>query len=256
MLKSLAAFLVQVFTKKMESEGVVGDKYRSHLHEEGEKDTKWRFGGPPNYDIVNKLFEEGRTKVWPPGSIEEKVQNLVKTWEMEVFHKTCFDDYKSIADPKKYSSSLNGRTPITLEEKRMLGGGYNAFMQTSLPEKLRGYNPAEETVDTAHVAFTTAFPRGFALEVLQVYSGPPVIAYKFRHWGFMEGPFKGHPPTGELVELFGIGVFQVNEEMKVMKVEFFMDRGELLGGLMKGSSLDGTNATIGAASGCPVLRGT
>lgn len=47
----------------MESTGAVGDKYRSYLHGEGEKNTKWRFGGPPNYDIVDKLFEEGRTKV-------------------------------------------------------------------------------------------------------------------------------------------------------------------------------------------------
>ena len=39
------------------------DKYRSHLNDEGEKNTIWRFGAPPNYDAVNKLFEEGRTKV-------------------------------------------------------------------------------------------------------------------------------------------------------------------------------------------------
>lgn len=39
-----------------------GDKYRSYLSEEEKKNTKWRFG-PPNYDVVNKLFEEGRSKV-------------------------------------------------------------------------------------------------------------------------------------------------------------------------------------------------
>ena len=72
------------------------------------------------------------------------------------------------------------------------------------------YNPAEETADSSHIAFTTAFPRGFAVEILQVYSGPPVIVYKFRHWGYMEGPFKGHAPTGEMVELFGIGIFEVS----------------------------------------------
>lgn len=102
-----------------------------------------------------------------------------------------------------------GRKPITLEEKRKLGGGYNSFMQTSLPEKYRGYNPAEETVESSHIAFTKAFPRGFALEVVHVYSGPPVIVYKFRHWGYMEGPFKSHAPTGDLVELYGIAIFEV-----------------------------------------------
>ncbi|KAI3987646.1 hypothetical protein MKX01_001065, partial [Papaver californicum] len=99
------------------------------------------------------------------------------------------------------------RKLISLEEKRKQGGGYNSLLQTLLPEKYRLYNPAEETTDSAHVAFTTTFPCGFAVEILQVYSGPPVIVYKFRHWGFNEGPFKGHAPTGEKVEFYGMGIF-------------------------------------------------
>ena len=98
---------------------------------------------------------------------------------------------------------------MTIQEIAKIGGGYNAFLQTSLPEKFRGYNPTHETVDTAHIAFTTTFPRGFAVEIIEVYSGPPVIVYKFRHWGFMEGPFKGHAPTGENAEFYGLGIFHV-----------------------------------------------
>ncbi|GFY96515.1 pathogenesis-related family protein [Actinidia rufa] len=238
----------------MASSSVEGDKYRTYLYGEGERNTQWRYGAPPNYDAVNKLFEEGRTKIWPPGSLEEKVQNLVKTWEMEMFHKTiCFDDCKTV-DQNKYTLSLNGRRGISLEEKRKIGGGYNSFMQTSLPEKFRCYNPDEETVDSAHRAFTTAFPRGFALEVLQVYSGPPVIVYKFRHWGIMEGPFKGHAPTGEIVELYGMSIFELDEHSKIVKVEFFLDRGELLGGLMKGNY--GNDSTEGMPSSCPFLKNT
>ena len=41
---------------------VAADKYRSFLHEEGQN-FEWRHGGPPIYDSVNKVFEEGRTKV-------------------------------------------------------------------------------------------------------------------------------------------------------------------------------------------------
>ncbi|TXG75692.1 hypothetical protein E1A91_1Z025600v1 [Gossypium mustelinum] len=234
------------------------DKYRSYLHGEGEKNTNWKLGAPPNYDTVNKLFEEGRTKIWPPASLEEKVQNLVKTWEMEMFNKISFPDYKSVK-LQNYTVSVNvikflGRKPLSLEEKRKLGGGYNSFMQTSLPEDLRGYNPAQETEHSSHLAFTTAFPRGFALEVIQVYSGPPSIVYRFRHWGYKEGPFKGHAPTGELVQLYGISIFEVDDEMKILKVEFFFDRGELLGGLMKGDKL--TSGTDQAALSCPFLRNT
>ena len=102
-----------------------------------------------------------------------------------------------------------GRRPITLEQKRKLGGGYNSLLQTSLPQGLRVYDPSRETMESSHAAFTTAFPRGFALEVVHVYSGPPGIVYKFRHWGFMEGPFQGHAPTGEMVELYGMAIFHV-----------------------------------------------
>ncbi|CAB4289177.1 unnamed protein product [Prunus armeniaca] len=238
----------------MASSGVEGgDKYRSYLSGEGEKNTKWKFGAPPSYDIVNKLFEEGRTKIWPPGSLEDEVQNLVKTWEMELFHKAKLDDFKTL-DPNKYTFSLNGRKGITLEEIGKLGGGYNPLLQTSLPENLRGYNPDKETAESSHKAFTTTFPRGFALEVLQVYSGPPEIVYKFRHWGYMEGPFQGHAPTGELVEVYGMSIFTVDENKKIVKVEFFYDPGQLLGGLLKGEKL-GTSSQE-TASSCPVLRST
>ncbi|GER47858.1 pathogenesis-related family protein [Striga asiatica] len=237
---------------------MASDKYRAYLNEDDVKNINWRFGSPPSYDVVNKLFEEGRTKIWAPGSLEEKVQNIVKTWEMEMFHKVDFDDLKSV-DPVKYRFSLNGRKLQSLEEKRKVGGGYNSLLQTSLPEKFRCFNPDEETVDSAHRAFTTAFPRGFALEIVEVYTGPPVIVYKFRHWGFMEGPFKGHLPTGKMVEFFGMAVFEVDENSKIVKVEFFYDRGELLGALVKGPTSDREVKTTNdelSSSSCPFLRNT
>lgn len=40
-----------------------GDKYRSYLTPEELQTTQWN-AGTPNYDVVNKLFEEGRTKVY------------------------------------------------------------------------------------------------------------------------------------------------------------------------------------------------
>ena len=98
---------------------------------------------------------------------------------------------------------------MTMGEIKKIKGAYNAMLQTQLPEHYRVYNPAEESADSSHIIFTTAFPRGFALEILQVYTGPPVIVYKFRHWGFVEGPFKGHAPTGEKAEFQGIAIFEV-----------------------------------------------
>uniref|UniRef100_A0A2N9EK34 Pathogen-related protein n=1 Tax=Fagus sylvatica TaxID=28930 RepID=A0A2N9EK34_FAGSY len=196
------------------------DNYRSYLSGEEVKNTKWRFG-VPNYDVVNKLFEEGRTKIWPSGSLEEKVQNLLKTWEMEIFHKTSIDEFKSL-DPKKYTFSLND----------------------------------EETADSSHIELSPQHSHVVvaALEILQVYTGPPLIVFKFRHWGYMEGPFKGHAPTGEIIELYGMAIFELDEQMRVVKVEFFYDPGQLLGGLLKGASLDDSAEEQGLS--CPVLRNT
>lgn len=97
---------------------------------------------------------------------------------------------------------------MNLQEIMQLGG-YNPLLQTALPEELQAYNPLAQTGQASHEAFTTTFPRGFALEIVHVYSGPPTIVYKFRHWGFMEGPFKGHAPTGDMVEFYGMGIFHV-----------------------------------------------
>jgi hypothetical protein len=104
---------------------------------------------------------------------------------------------------------LIGREGLTAEETLRLGS-YNALMKNSLPEEYKYYKAEEETFESSHEAFRSAFPRGFAWEVIKVYSGPPDIAYKFRHWGFFEGPYKGHAPTGNMVEFYGFGTLKVS----------------------------------------------
>ncbi|KAK4429558.1 Pathogen-related protein [Sesamum alatum] len=237
----------------MATSGAGGDKYRSYLTEEKLKTTQWK-DGPPNYDVVNKLFEQDRTKVWPAGSPEEKVQNLIKTWEMEMVNKANRDEFETI-DPDKFVMGINGTKYFTLEEMERVGGSYNVFLHTSLPPEFREYDPDEESYESSFTIFKTVFPRGFALEVLQVYSGPPVIAYKFRHWGYMEGPYKGYAATGELVEFFGTGIAEM-ENSKVVKVDLFYDRGELLAQLLKGGKTceTSTNApSTNAPSRCPLM---
>ncbi|KAK9269683.1 hypothetical protein L1049_001461 [Liquidambar formosana] len=208
-----------------------GDMYRSFMRDEGEKNTLWRYGGPPLYDTVNTLFEQGRTKEWPKGSLEETVQNAIKSWEMEVSHKTRIQDLKTI-NPNKFMLAVNGREGISGEETIRVGT-YNVLLKNSLPEEFKYYKAEEESFESSHDAFVSAFPRGFAWEVIGVYSGPPVIAFKFRHWGFFEGPFKGHAPTGEMIELYGMGILKVDESLKAENVEVYYDPAELFGGLLK-----------------------
>ncbi|KAH9723134.1 Pathogenesis-related family protein [Citrus sinensis] len=147
---------------------VAGDKYRSILNDEA-KSMQWRHSGPLIFDKVNKLFEEGRTKEWPGGSIEETIHNVVRSWEMELSHKTSLNDFK-----------------------------------TTNPEKFK-----------------------------LIVNGPPMVAYKFRHWGYFEGPFQGHAPSGEMVEFYVIGIMKVDEFMRAEDVEIYYDPVELFAGLFK-----------------------
>ncbi|KAJ1441652.1 NTF2-like domain superfamily [Sesbania bispinosa] len=226
---------------------VAKDKYRSFLHDEADS-IQWRHGGPPTYDVVNQLFEEGRTKEWPEGSLEEIVQNAVKSWEMELSHKTRLQDFRTL-NPEKFKLFVNGREGLSAEETLSLGS-YNALLKSSLPEDFKPYNSDEETFESSHEVFRSAFPRGFAWEVIKVYTGPPEIAFKFRHWGFFEGPFKGHAPNGKMVQFYGLGTLKVDDSLKVEEVEIYYDPAELFGGLL---SEDSTK-TSAASQGCPFAK--
>ncbi|KAF0919044.1 hypothetical protein E2562_028267 [Oryza meyeriana var. granulata] len=212
-----------------------GDPYRSHLAGDGENNTVWRHGAPPTYDSVNGLFEAERTQEWPAGSLEETVQNAIKTWEMELSHKARLEDFKSVS-PGRFRLSVNGGRPLTGEETLAVGS-YNALLTSPILPDAGAYDATAETFESSHDLFRAAFPRGFAWEVIRVYSGPPVITFKFRHWGHMEGPYKGHAPTGDKVEFYGVAVLKVDEQLRAEDVEVYYDPGELLGGLLKGTLL-------------------
>ncbi|PON75661.1 NTF2-like domain containing protein [Parasponia andersonii] len=227
---------------------VVRDKYRSFLDDEN---TEWRHGAPPTYDSVNHLFEQGRTKEWPKGSLEEIVQNAVKSWEMELSHKTRLQDFKSI-NPEKFKLFVNGREGLTGEETLKVGS-YNALLKNSLPKEFQYYKAEEESFESSHEVFKSAFPRGFAWEVVQVYSGPPLIAFKFRHWGLFEGPFKGHAPTRERVQFYGLATLKVDDSLKVEDVEVYYDPAELFAGFLKGAPISDsqTDQDSEAKLACP-----
>ncbi|XP_038907210.1 pathogen-related protein-like isoform X2 [Benincasa hispida] len=192
----------------LEETSIVADKYRVFLNLE-DPTIQWRHGKPPTYETVNQLFEDGRTKEWPKGSLEETVQNIIKSLQVEFAHKTRLEDFKAI-NPQKFNVFINGREGLSVEDVLRIGN-LNALLKSSLPKELQFYKVEEETQESAHNDFKTCFPRGFAWEVIEVYSPPPLIAFKFRHWGFFEGHFKAYSPTGELVQFYGMATLKIHQ---------------------------------------------
>ncbi|OIV92457.1 hypothetical protein TanjilG_02220 [Lupinus angustifolius] len=200
--------------------------------------------------------EDAAKAEWPEGSLEETVQNAIKSWEMELSHKTRLQDFKTI-NPHKFKFFVNGREGLSAEETLRLGS-YNALLGSSLPEELKPYKADKETFESSHETFKSAFPRGFAWEVIKVYTGPPEIAFKFRHWGFFEGPFKGHVPTGNMVQFYGLGTLKVDDSLKVEEVEIYYDPAELLGGLLSGKHanypIEDDSTKVSEDSQCPFSK--
>ncbi|KAL0306589.1 UNVERIFIED_CONTAM: Pathogen-related protein [Sesamum radiatum] len=168
---------------------------------------------------------------------------------MELTHKTRTQDFRTM-HPEKFKFIVNGREALSAEETVSLGS-YNSVLKSSMPDEFKYYKAHEETFDSADDAFRTALPRGFPCEVVAVYSGPPVITFKFRHWGYFEGPFKGHAPTGEMVQLFGVVILKVSfyiispctwdELMRAEEVEIYYDPAELFAPLLKAPLISGPN---------------
>jgi hypothetical protein len=64
-------------------------------------------------------------------------------------------------------------------------GTYNAILPKS-----EYYDNEKSDFSSSHKTFKRMMPT-FAWEVLEVYSGPPVVSFKWRHWGVMKNDYVG-----------------------------------------------------------------
>lgn len=117
------------------------------------------------------------------GSLPDLVEKLVKNWEVEASFKTDLADWRTI-DRSKYTLSVNGGPPQSGEHMLKVGT-YNALIEAN-----EYYCPVRSDFDASHKTFKRMMP-SFAWEVLEVYSGPPSVAFRWRHWGEMKADYTG-----------------------------------------------------------------
>ena len=64
-------------------------------------------------------------------------------------------------------------------------GTYNAIIAPN-----EYYSPDYSDFASSHKTFKRMMPT-FAWEVLEVYSGPPTVSFRWRHWGVMKNDYVG-----------------------------------------------------------------
>ncbi|KKK22157.1 hypothetical protein ARAM_004452 [Aspergillus rambellii] len=213
------------------------------------KDDKaaWRHGRVPDYSKTRAFYESTR-------SLPDLVEKLVKNWEIEASYKTSLSDWRTV-DQTKYTLSLNGGPPQTGEHMLQVGT-YNALLTPS-----SYYDPAHNDFSASHKSFKRMMPT-FAWEVLEVYSGPPVVVFKWRHWGMMVNDYVGFNDKGEkvkvkahggMIDIEGIIIAKVNEKLELEKIDVWFDPMEMFRQIGRESEVEVVAAA--GVSGCPVLHG-
>ncbi|SPO04363.1 uncharacterized protein DNG_07048 [Cephalotrichum gorgonifer] len=225
----------------------------------GDSEAAWRYGRAPDYSKTRKFYAEGKSMNHEAGSLPSLVENLVKNWEIEASYKTSVDDWRTV-DPSCYTLSLNGG-PKQPASHMLNVGTYNALIPSN-----QYYDPEKSTFDSSHKSFKRMMPT-FAWEVLEVYSGPPTVAFKWRHWGNMVNDYVGYNSKGEkvtvkahggVIDIQGIVVAKVNEGLKIESIDVWYDPMEMFrqidkeGTMSIGPAAESEGASLG--SGCPVAH--
>ena len=121
-------------------------------------------------------------------------------------------------------------------ERMAKEGTYNMLLG-EIGEK--EYMGSKETYDSVDNISKQVFPKGFPVEILEVYSGPPSISCTWRHWGEHAGPYQAaddtmYKPTGKRIELFGQGVIKVTTNMQITEMQMYFDTATFIKELMSG----------------------
>ncbi|KAI1133976.1 hypothetical protein F5Y05DRAFT_417641 [Hypoxylon sp. FL0543] len=191
-------------------------------------DAQWRNTNPPDYTRTRKFYSETRQCNHQAGSLPELVENLVKNWEIEASFKTRLSDWRTI-DPETFTFTVNDSEPCSAEHMLRVGT-YNAIVSPC-----EYYDPNHSDFAASHKTFKRMMP-AFAWEVLEVHSGPPVVSFKWRHWGEMKNDYVGRNSVGEkvtvkangqLIDIQGVTVATLNSNFQVTGLKTYFDSNEM-----------------------------
>ncbi|MEV8517000.1 SnoaL-like polyketide cyclase [Dactylosporangium sp. NPDC051484] len=185
----------------------------------------WR-DAVPDYHLSHVVMPAQRTHQFASDSLEAIVEGIVQVFEMEVSYKKDPATWVSMVTDR-FRTNVNGGPWASAQDIADIGS-YNILIGES------PFYRSDESFESSHHIFHKAFPGGFYWEVLEVLSPPPVVTIKWRHWGAFEGEYHGHQPDGRTVEMFGVSVAKLTDDLKLLEVEHYYDPNQFLGKLTGG----------------------
>lgn len=203
--------------------------------------------GMPNYDAVDLTFFRGKTRSHSAASLAGMVENSIKSWDLEASH-LAFKDWVSV-DRERYAVSANGGRRFTGEEADNVGT-HNWLME-NVDKKI--YDATKHTKESSVAIFRKAFPGGFPWEVLEVFSGPPRVAFSWRHWADFEGEFEGRKGDGKTYQMYGFGLVDLDDELRIKEIEIYYKPTDFLKALHGELPVERlTNGKSLVGSSCPI----
>ncbi|KAH6880400.1 hypothetical protein B0T10DRAFT_143909 [Thelonectria olida] len=221
-----------------------------------EDDATWRFGRKPDYTKNREAWRDTKVMNHKAGSLQELVENVVKNWEIEASYKPNPEEWRTI-NHKKYQFRLNGGPPQPAEAMAKIGT-YNALIE---PNKY--YSPEHMDFSTSHKTFKRMMPT-FAWEVLEVYSGPPKVAFKWRHWGTFQNDYSAKndrgekvtlKSTGKVIDVKGMTVAELDEDLRIVDLDIYFDPMDMFRQMDEGTGEGGGSSEVAAAAqaACPFM---
>ncbi|KAF1774692.1 NTF2-like domain [Phytophthora cactorum] len=188
---------------------------------------EWRYG-IPEYVLTDLAYVRGRLREPDTTPLASYVEECCQTFIMEATHKARYDQWRSVVQESFYLQVNDGIQVLgsSILENDMLGllylGDADATMSADHGDSDESQDPRAELAE--------AFPDGFPMEVLDVFTQPPQCYFSWRHWGPFTGKYRGVKGDGSKVEVRGFGEMTVDAS-RMRSLRLFFKQKDLVSGL-------------------------
>ncbi|EEY58448.1 uncharacterized protein PITG_01115 [Phytophthora infestans T30-4] len=188
---------------------------------------EWRYGAP-KYVLTDLAYVRGRIREPDTTPLASYVEECCHTFIVEATHKARYDQWRSVVQESFYLQVNDGIQVLgsSILENDMLGLLYLGDAEATMGADRGG---SDESHDP-RVELAEAFPDGFPMEVLDVFTQPPQCYFSWRHWGPFTGKYRGIKGDGSKVEVRGFGEMAVDAS-RMRSLRLFFKQKDLVSGL-------------------------